>query len=654
MQGVPVTIIGVGPVGYNATIDVGLVTDFWLPISALPAFVGIPAEALKSRATGSGVFFVKARLNDGVTVAQAQAAMDNLGRRLKTEYPKEDAGRGISVVASTDVRVHPQVDLLLKGIASVLLAVVGLVLAMACSNLATLLLVRAAARAKEVSVRLAVGATRWQLIRHLLSESVLLSVAGGVVGCALAWGIVRSLSVVDLPIVVDFSLDYRVLAFALGLSLVTGVIFGLAPALKATKVDLVTSLREDGQTRSAEHRWLTLKNGLVVFQIAASALLLTGTSVFLQMATAVRSQRPGFAVNGVAMLGTDSRYAGYSSRRASSLYDELRQRIAKIPGVQATALTRGLPMDVTGMPLEVEGTEPVQPPPGVGSLWAGPGFFATMQIPILFGRAIDERDREGAARVAVISARMARQYFGGVNPVGRRFRIGQDKSWIEVVGVAGDTGTSDPGSDLVDPTPDLVYRPPAQSGVVADTVIARTSLDAVALVGSMQRELRILDGTMPVVVAETMGQRLEQSLNGPRGIAMSLGGLAAVGLVLAGIGLYAVIAFTVSQRSREIGVRMALGARSQQVIWNVARDVAVLIGAGTGVGMGLSVLLMLGMRAFRNPAPGIGDISLYSPTFDPLAFLAIAVFIAAVGMAAAFLPARRAARVDPLIALRRE
>ena len=191
-------------------------------------------------------------------------------------------------------------------------------LAIACSNLATLLLVRAAARAKEVSVRLAVGATRWQVVRHLLTESLLLSLAGGVAGCVLAWWIIRSLSAIELPIAVDFSLDYRVLAFALVLSLVTGVIFGLAPALKATRVDLVTTLRDDGQTRSAEHRWFTLKNALVVFQVAVSVVLLAGTSVFLQMMVAARAQRVGFAVEGVAMLETDARYAGYSGVRAAT------------------------------------------------------------------------------------------------------------------------------------------------------------------------------------------------------------------------------------------------------------------------------------------------------------------------------------------------
>jgi predicted permease len=454
---------------------------------------------------------------------------------------------------------------------------------------------------------------------------------------------------------VDFSLDYRVLAFALVLSLVTGVIFGLAPAFTATRVDLVTSLRDDGQTRSAEHRWLTLKNALVVFQVAVSAVLLAGTSVFLQMVVAARAQRAGFAVAGVAMLETDVRYAGYSGVRAAAVYEELRRRVAATPGVQSAVLTRGQPMDVTGLPLVIEGAAMAGPAiVGAGMIWAGAGFFETLRIPILFGRAIDERDREGAPRAAVISETMARQYFGGVNAVGRRFRIDQDPNWIEVVGVARDTGTSDLGDDLLDPTPQLFYRSPAQSGQSPNTVVARTSLDAAALVGSMQRELRALDPALPVFAAETMGQHLEKSLMATRAGAAFLGGLGAVGLLLAGIGLYAVIAFAVSRRSREIGIRMALGARSQQVVWTVARDVAALIGAGTGVGMVLSVLLILVMRGFSNPAPGVGNLVIYRPTVDPLGLLAVAAFIAIVGMAAAFIPARRAARMDPLIALRRD
>ena len=266
-------------------------------------------------------------------------------------------------------------------------------------------------------------------------------------------------------------------------------------------------------------------------------------------------------------------------------------------------------------------------------------------------------DQLGAIGVAVteISETMARQSFGAVDvasAVGRRFRLERDtNAWIEVIGVVRDTGTADLAGDLVDPTPQLLYRSFAQWDLSPTTVLARTSLDAAGLVGAMQRELRAVNVTLPVISVKTMAQYLEDSLSGVGMVATLLGALGALGLCLAGIGLYAVVAYSVSRRSREIGIRMALGARSQQVVWTVAREVAVLVGVGTGVGLTLSLLAILGLRLVSISTPGI---SLYRPTADPAALLAIAAFMAMVGVAAACVPARRAARMDPLVALRRD
>jgi putative ABC transport system permease protein len=658
IDGVPVTIVGVGPAGHRSTINLGIVTDFWLPISSLPA-LGAPPRAL-SRRPEEAAFLVKARLRDGVTVAQAQAAMSILGTRLAAEYPKEDPGKGIAVFASSGVRIHPQMDGLLAAIASLLLVVVGLVLAIACSNLATLLLVRGTARAKEVSVRLALGATRGQLVRHLLTETLLLSLAGCVTGCILAWWAIRSLGALELPIVVDLSLDYRVLIFAVAISLVTGVAFGLAPALKATRIELVPTLRGDGEAGSPEHRWLTLKNALVVFQVAVSVVLLGGTSIFIQMLNASQNQRVGFAIDGVAMIETDGRYAGYSATAAGTVYEEIRRRVGANPGVQAAVLAHGLPMHTTGAPVIVEAATPAAGPDSAsrtaGAIWAGPGYFDLLRIPILFGRAFDERDRRNAPRVAIINETMARQYFGAsdATAIGRRFRLERDadaNAWIKVVGVARDTGTADLQGDLVDPTRLLFYRSFAQWDLPPTTVLARTSLDAVGLVGIMQRELRAVDATLPVISAKTMGQYLEESLVAPKAVATCLAGLGALGLCLAGIGLYAVVAFAVSRRSREIGIRMALGARSQQVVWTVARDVALLVGAGAGVGLTVSLLAIRALRLVSVTTPGV---SLYRPTVEPAALLSIAALIAIVGVAAAYTPARRAAMMDPLATLRHD
>jgi predicted permease len=487
-------------------------------------------------------------------------------------------------------------------------------------------------------------------VRHLLIESLLLSAAGGVAGCVLAWWTLRLVGALDLPVVLALSLDWRVLSFTIALTLATGLGFGLVPALQTTRIDLLPALRDDGELRSREGRWLTVKNAFVVSQVALSVLLLGGTSVCLQVVSASRAQRAGFAVDGVAMLQTDTRYAGYTPAEARTVMDDLRRRIAAGPGVAAVALTRGLPMEVTGARLLTDRTASDRPI-GAGTVWAGPGFFDVLGIPILHGRAIDERDRPGGPRVAVINETMAREVFGDVNAVGRRFRGEQASEWTEVVGVARDTGTADPGSDLVDPTRHLVYTSFVQADHVADTVVVRGSGDASALAGAMQRELAATGGTLPAVVAQTMTQHLEGSLAPVKAAASLLGALGALGLGLAGIGLYAVVAFRVARRSREIGIRMALGARRPQVIWTVTREIAVLVGAGTGIGLGLSILAIAAVRAVAAPAPGI---SLYRPTADPVALMAIAGFMATVGVAAASMPTWRATRLDPLKALRRD
>jgi ABC-type antimicrobial peptide transport system permease subunit len=287
---------------------------------------------------------------------------------------------------------------------------------------------------------------------------------------------------------------------------------------------------------------------------------------------------------------------------------------------------------------------------------AGPGFFETLRIPVLYGRAFDARDRADSPRVAVITEAMARKYFGVVDAVGRRFRLQNDpNSWTEVIGVVRDTGTGFFDDDVVDPIAPVYYRSHTQSGAQPTTVLARTSRDAASLVAAMQRELRAVDISLPVITAMTMAQAREASLAAPTAAATMLAVLGGLGLLLASIGLYAVIAFAVARRSREIGIRMALGARSQQVVSSIARGVAGLVGIGTGIGLVLVVLLMLVLRTSSGSEDiGIGNMSVYRPTIDPLALLTIAAVTALVSVAAAFVPARRATRMHPLAALRHE
>jgi predicted permease len=441
-----------------------------------------------------------------------------------------------------------------------------------------------------------------------------------------------------------------VLAFTIALSLATGLAFGLVPALQSTKVDLLSALRGDGELRATEGRWLTFKNAFVVLQVAVSVLLLGGTSTFLQMIAASRAQRVGFAVDGVAMLQTDTRYAGHAPAQTRAVMDEVRRRIAGSPGVAAATLTRGLPMQVTGTRL-VPDRASTDRPIGAGRLWAGPGFFDALRIPILYGRALDGRDQPGTPRVAVINETMARQVFGQSNAVGRRFRFEQTTDWVDVVGVARDTGTASLGGDLVDPTRFLLYQAFAQADLTPDTVIARSALDPAGLVATMQRELAIADAALPAVEATTMTQYLESSLTSVKAAATLLGALGVLGLALAGIGLYAVVAFRVARRSREIGLRMALGARRPQVVWAVTREIAALVAVGTAAGLLVSTLGIVALRAASSPAPGI---TLYRPSVDPVALAAIVGFMAAVGLAAAAVPTWRATRLDPLKALRRD
>ena len=302
---------------------------------------------------------------------------------------------------------------------------------------------------------------------------------------------------------------------------------------------------------------------------------------------------------------------------------------------------------MNGQRVVLEGTRAEEPALHAGMFWAGPGFFETLRIAVLYGRAFDRRDRPETARAAVINETMAREYFGAVNAVGRRFRLdsGPD-SWMEVIEIVRDTGT-----DLLDPVPHVFYLSFTQSGALPTAIVARSSQNAETLLTAMQRELRSVAATLPIVTAKTMAQDRQDALNGPRVVAASLTALGGLGVVLASIGLYALVAFAVTRRSREIGIRMAIGARSGQVVWTVVRGVAGLVGLGTALGLGFSVLATLALRAAYAPAPGV---SLYRPTVDPVGLLAIAIIMGAVGAAAAFVPARRAASIDPLLALRHE
>ena len=653
----PITVVGVGPASLTGSFAAGLVTDLWLSISSIPAQEGTLPTGMLGRDPPEPPFLVKARLRGGVSVAQAQAAMDVLAARLAADYPEEDPGRGISVLASEAVRTHPQIDAVLAPAATLVLTVVGLVLAIACSNLATLLLVRGSSRAQELSVRLALGASRGQLLRQLLTENLLLSAAGGTVGCALAFWAVRLLARMDLPLTLELTLDHRVLVFTIALTVLTGVAFGLAPALHSLRIDLVSTLRaEDTSPLGLSRRRFTLKNTLVVVQVTVSVLLLAGTGLAVRALEAARDTDIGLDVGRVAMLETDARYAGYPPDAMQRVYEELLRRIEAIPGVESAVLASGPPAGggarMRYPPLVIDGHPPVagEEELRVASLLAGPGYFETLGIPLLRGRAFDERDRADAAPVAVVNETMARRYFGTVDAVGRRFLYEDEPDApVTVVGVVRDVRT-----DVMEIPEPLFYRSFRQVEAPTPTVLARTTLEASSVLGPMQSALREIDGGLPVVMAKTMERHLEDSLLPWKAAAGALGALSLVGLGLASLGLHAVVAFAVSRRSKELGIRMALGARSAQVVRLVAREVAGLVGAGVALGLGLTWAAILVLSAVAVDLSASPNLEFSGPKADPLTFLWVAVVIAVAGLAAAYFPARRAAKVDPLVALRHQ
>lgn len=657
IDGTPVTVVGIAPEGHNSGLTTGVVTDFWLSISTLPLVPGaLPADPLV-RNLAEPMFMVKARLASDVALLRAQAAMTTLGTRLAAEFPDADPGRGITVLASDDVQVHPQLDGLLLPTASLLLIVVALVLAIACSNLATLVLIRASSRAKEVAVRLALGATRGQLIRHLLTENVVLSLAGGALGFIVAGWAIRLVALADLPLVVDLSLDYRVLGFTLLLSVVTGLAFGLAPALRATRINLVPELRAAGETLSLNRRWFSLSNALVVSQVAASCLLLVAASLVLETLASAESADFGFSLDDLAFLETDARYSARGVDDPTAFYETLRTRIEALPGVETATLATGPPIGgalPTRKEVAIDGYIPADGEVADSRWgWAGPGYFETLGIPVLHGRSFTTFDRRETPPVVVINETMARRYFGTTNPVGRRLRFAdrprQDPATgteAAVIGVVPDTRRS-----LTEESWPLFYRSFGQAPTQTSTVIVRTAVDPSSLLQSMQRVLRDLDMGLPGT-ATTLTQHVSDSLAAGRtagGLLAALGGL---GLSLASLGLYAVVAFGVSRRTLEIGIRMSLGARSSHVTWTMARDVAQLLAVGVGVGLGLSWLGIRGLGAAAAWLSEAPNVNFSSPSADPGTFAAVAFVIVLVGLLATLFPARRAVRNDPLAALR--
>jgi len=643
LNGQPVTVLGVGPDGFNGSGG-ALVTDAWLSISSTPLTGSYRVENLERRE--DHWYLVWARLAPGVTQARAQSAMDGLAERLAEDYPELNKGRGITVFRASDIRIHPDADGSVRTAGTVLTLVMGLVLLLACSNLAGLLLVRGMSRTGEVAVRRALGASRGRVAGLLLTEALLLAVAGGAVGLLLARWVIAIVPGLPIPLpaagTLDLELDGRVLLFTLALVVVTGGLFGLVPALRSAGTDLAGTLRRDARLTAHGRRVPFFRNAMLVVQVAVSLVLLVGSALLVRSLSNLSTADPGVDAERVAYISTIPSRAGLSAEQSAVVVDELLARFAAIPGVTRVALASRLPVQDQGgtSTTVIEGYDP---PTGTGSVEllgvrVSGDYFRTLGLRIVAGRGFTDADRTGPP-VAIVNETAARRYWGTTDVVGRRMRPqGVPDGWTRVVGVVADSKVRAMGET----TPPFVYRPLSQASGFPIYLLARTPGDAGPIVDALRRELRATNAALPVAGIGTLDGYIRSGLAPPRLAATALGGFSAIALLLTALGIYAVLSFGVARRSAELGIRMALGAARGAVIAGVVGEVLLTVVSGLVVGF-----VVAGLAAVR-----LENLLFDVRGLDPLAFLAAAVVLILIAGVAAFVPARRAVAIDPVEALR--
>jgi len=650
----PFTVVGVVAESFTGTIP-GLSPDLWMPlamedsVSAMGIQDMVPSPgATRLERRGQRWLFIKGRLKPGVTAQQAQSNLEAILSRLGQEYPTTNEDRTVSVFPAKAVRIHPMADAAITPAAATLMAIVGLVLLIACANVASMMLARATARRREIAIRLAMGATRGRLVRQLLTEGFLLSGMGGVVGLVLGfWAADLLLAFkppIGIPLQLELGIDVRVLAFTCLVSLATGLAFALAPALRATRPNLVPALKDESVIGEIGQRRFGLREGLVVGQVAVSLVLLIGAGLLVRGLLAAQRAEVGFAPAGVASVEVNLRFNRYSEERGKAFFREAIERVEALPGVESAAITRRLPLspDINMEGIFVEGHQSSSDDPGIGidAVAIGPGYFATLGVPLLEGRDFSWLDTADQPRVAVVNQAFVRRFWpGGGTGLGKRFHLDSlDGPSVEIVGVVADHKVRTVGED---PRPYLHFAA-SQDYSPAAHVVARVRGDAASLVGTLRRELMAVEPDLVFLSAQTMEQSVSESLYPVRmasGLLAASGGLA---LLMAAVGLYGAIAYWVSRRTREIGIRMALGASDRGVHRLVVRQGLTLTAIGTALGV---VGAAAGSRVLAGLLYGVGAM-------DPLAFGSAVVGLFGVAFIASYVPARRAAGVDAMVALR--
>ncbi|MEJ7809819.1 MAG: ABC transporter permease [Gemmatimonadaceae bacterium] len=630
LEGELYTIVGVMPPGF----DFGR-AELWAPFNFPPE-----VAARGERALGA-----IARLRAGANVDVARSELDAINRRLAEAYPPSNSGWGAELVSlHADLASEFREGLLL------MLGAVAFVLLIACANVANLLLARGAARRREIAVRVALGATRMRLVRQLLTESVVLALAGGALGVLLAlWGVrlVGAWVPVEIPSWIRLGVDARVLGFSVALSVLTGLLFGLAPALRASDADVHEALKSGGRSTSGGARG-RLRSSLVVAEVALSLVLLAGALLFAKSFVRLRRADPGYDPRGVLSIRLSLPQTRYSTDdRVRAFYAEAVRRARALPGVQVAAAVLTPPLGDNN--IYVAFTPEGQPSPQGQAPHAHretvtPDYFHALGIPMAAGRSLTEADHAGAARVAVVNETFANHYWPAGGAVGKRFHLGQaddtDEPWMTIVGVVRDVKQFGVNEGTVEG----LFMPHAQSPSRTMTLVIRATADPAGLAPAVRREIGALDPEVALFNVLTLEQALERSVWQPRLYTALLGIFAAVALVLAAIGLYGVVSYTVARRTHEIGLRMALGAQRRDVVRLVVGEGARLVAIGIAVGLAGALAVL---RVLRAVLFGVS-------TTDPATFATVSVTLAAAALLASYIPARRAARVDPLVAMRSE
>ncbi len=647
INGQSLTVVGVAEKGFTGTM-LGLAPDVWVPLTMMPTLN--PGGDVLNRRDTRGLFLI-GRLKPDVGIEQAQVMFTVLASQLYQSYPKEwrnanNASRGVLVMPESQARVFPQLRGMVLGFTALLAIVVGLVLLIACTNVANLLLARAANRRKEIAIRLVLGAKRGRLIRQLLTESVLLSMLGGLGGLVLAyWSTSLLMSFkppVPVPVSFDFGLDARVLGFTLLISLLTGVVFGLAPALQASKPELVPALKNEDSVGGFKRS--RLRNIFVVSQIVLSVVLLIATGLFLRSMYNAQSIDPGFRYDNVVTMSLDLNARGYDASKGALLYQQLLGRLSGVPGVQSASVASTLPLgiDSSRRPVVVEGgtskaEEGMEMPYSI----VGPKYFESLSIPLVRGRDFTMQDREDAPGVVIINETMARRFWGNQDPVGKRLSIkGRKGPYLEVVGVAKEGKYLSLGED---PQP-FMYLPILQNYESETKLLLRASGSPSQLAGVIRNEVRAIDENLPVYDLKTLAEHMGVALLLPRIGATILGMFGLLGMTLAAVGLFGVMSYSVAQRTHEIGIRRAIGAKPGHILSMILKQGMIL--ALTGLGIGLAV----SFAVTRFLSGMLYDVS----TTDPVTFAGLSLLLALVAGVACYVPARRATKVDPIVALKYE